>query len=423
MNDTFDVRIDKLVYGGDAIGRLVDGRTVFVPFAIPGEKVRLRLIEEKARFAQAELVEVLEPSLKRVAARCCHFTHCGGCHYQHLNYPDQLNAKSDILREQLERIGGIMEIPPIEIATLPESCWRYRNHVQFHLTHEGKLGFQKANSNQTFPIRECHLPEKSINQLWPQIDIEPIPGLERISIRSGVDEDLMLVLENSDPQPLDFSIENLAISVIQKSPLGNLVLAGSDHLLMEVAGRRFQVSSNSFFQVNTLQANAIVEHIMAYLPLNDTMTVVDVYCGVGLFSAFLASKVRQIVGIELSPEACDDFTINLDEFEHVSLYEASAEDVLCSNNFNPDVIVMDPPREGLGRKTVDGIISQGASTLVYISCDPATLARDAKRLSFGGYSLVKIELFDMFPQTYHLESVSYWEKTYFSYYQRAEPGM
>jgi 23S rRNA (uracil1939-C5)-methyltransferase len=411
MSETIDVRVSNLVYGGDAIGRLVDGRAVFIPFAIPDEMVRIRLIEEKARFARAELVEVLEPSPIRISARCRHFSQCGGCHYQHLKYSDQLNVKSAILREQLERIGGLNNLPPVEIASTPELSWNYRNHVQFHLTREGKLGFQKAHSNQTFPIEECHLPETAINQIWPRIDIEPIPGLERISVRSGWENDMMLVLDCSEPQALDFTIENLAISVVQKNPSGNLVLAGSDHLVMEVSGRQFRVSSTSFFQVNTLQANAMVKHIMANMPLNDAMTVVDVYCGVGLFSAFLASKAKQLVGIELSLEACDDFSINLDEFENVSLYEARAEDVLVSINFNPDVIVVDPPREGLGRNTINGILSQGASHMIYISCDPATLARDAKLLVSGGYELVKIALFDMFPQTYHIESISYWMST------------
>jgi 23S rRNA (uracil1939-C5)-methyltransferase len=408
MNDTFDVRMDRLVYGGDAIGRLADGRTVFVPFAIPGEMVRLRLIEEKARYARAELVEVLEPSPKRITARCSHFTHCGGCHYQHLNYPDQLNGKSTILLEQLKWIGGLIDIPPIEIAAEPEP-WYYRNQVQFHLTREGKPSFQTMQSNQTLPIQECHLPEASINQYSHRlISNQFSDGAHQHTVRDG---ELMLVLESSAPQALDFSIENLAISIVQKGPSGNLVLAGSDHLLMEVSGRQYWVSSSSFFQVNTLQANGMVKYIMANLPLNEMMTVVDVYCGVGLFSAFLASQAKQLVGIELSPEACDDFIINLNEFSHMSLYEAPAEDVVCSINFNPDVIVMDPPREGLGRKTVDGILSQGASYLIYISCDPATLARDTKRLASGCYKLVKIALFDMFPQTYHIESISYWEKT------------
>jgi 23S rRNA (uracil1939-C5)-methyltransferase len=409
MNDTFNVRIDRLVYGGDGIGRMADGRAVFVPFTTPGELVRVRVIEEKGRYARAKLVEVIESSPQRIDARCCHFTECGGCHYQHLNYPYQVSLKADILKEQLERIGGLIDIPGIETITSPNP-WNYRNHVQFHITREGKLGFQKAQTNQTFPIRECHLPEASINQLWPRIDIESIPELERICVRTGWNEELMLVLENSNPQKLDITVENLGTSVVEKVPSGNLVLAGSDHITMEVLGERFQVSSTSFFQVNTYQANTMVKHIMDNLPLVETMTVVDVYCGVGLFSAFLAPKVKKLVGIELSPEACEDFTVNLDEFENVDLYEATAEAVLTQVSFDPDVIVVDPPREGLERKTMDGILSQGASQLIYFSCDPATMARDAKRLTSAGYRLEKIAMIDMFPQTYHIESASYWEK-------------
>ena len=258
-DEYFNVRINNLVYGGDAIGRMDDGRTVFIPFAIPGEKVRLRLIEEKARFARAEIVEVLEPSPMRIRARCLHFSQCGGCHYQHLRYGDQLITKSAILREQLMRLGGVINPPPVEIVSTPEPSWNYRNHVQFHLTNEGKMGFKKAHSIHTFPIVECHLPVTSINETWPRIEIEPIPGLERISVRSGWQDDMMLVLECSDDQTLDFNIENLTISVVQKSPSGNLVLAGSDHLDMEVLGRKFRVSSTSFFQVNLVQAEAMVK--------------------------------------------------------------------------------------------------------------------------------------------------------------------
>jgi 23S rRNA (uracil1939-C5)-methyltransferase len=410
MNDLMNIRIENLAYGGEAIGRLPDGRAVFIPYAIPGELVQVRLVEEKPHYARAELNSVLEPSPRRIEARCSHFSTCGGCHYQHMDYPTQLEGKSTILREQLERIGGFKELPEIEVIASPGACWNYRNHVQFHLTSQGKAGFQKMHSNQTFPIRECHLPEASINRVWPRIEIEPMPGLGRMSLRTGVIEDMMVILESSNPQPLEFNIEEEGLSVVYQGPGGSIVLAGSDHITMAVMDRQFRVSAASFFQVNTIQAEAMVKHILSNLSIDDGMTLMDVYCGVGLFSAFLAEKVKAVVGIESLPEACTDFTSNLDEYDHVSLYEDEAENVLGSINFNPDVILMDPPREGLGIKAVDGLLAQRAFQLVYVSCDPATLARDAKRLVNGGYSMVKLALVDMFPQTFHLESISYWEK-------------
>jgi len=404
---TFDLRIDNLVYGGEGIGRMPDGRAVFVPYTIPGELIRTRVIEDKRHFARGELMEVIEPSPQRERPRCGHFTICGGCHYQHMSYPAQLQAKSAILQEQLMRIGRIAELPPVEIVK-PAEPWYYRNQVQFHLTQEGKLGYQKARSRQTFAIRECHLPEEAIGQLWPQLDIEPMTGLERIILRAGQDGDVMLILESANPQPVDFSIESLPVSIIQQGPASSLVLAGSDHITMEVLARQFRVSSNAFFQVNTELAEEMVSHLMKNLPLDETMTVLDVYCGVGLFSAFLAPRVKQLVGIEISSDSCADYITNLDEYDQVSLYEAPAEDVLAGINFHPDVIVMDPPRDGLGAKAVEGILSQAAPYLAYFSCDPATLSRDARRFISGEYELTKMVLFDMFPQTYHLESLTYW---------------
>jgi 23S rRNA (uracil1939-C5)-methyltransferase len=409
MADVIDVKITKQAYGGEALGRLPDGRVVFIPYAIPGEIVRVRLVEDKPRHARAELLEVVEASAERVMPRCQHFGLCGGCHYQHISVETQQKVKANILQEQMERMGGIKNIPLVEIRAAPE-YWNYRNHIQFHLTDEGKFAFQKARSNQPFAIQECHLPEVMINQLWPQIDLEPITGLDRVSIRVGIEDDLMLILESSEPLSVDFNIEDQAISVVQVGPERNVVLAGSDHIMMEISGKRFKVSPTSFFQVNTAQAIAMVKHLLECLPLTQKMTVLDVYSGVGLFSAFIAPKVKRLVGIELSAEACEDFTSNLDEFDNVELYEAAAEQVLESVQFHPDLIIMDPPRAGLGRETVEAILTQGADWLAYISCDPATLARDSKQLISGGYTLSMLYLFDMFPQTYHIESISFWVK-------------
>lgn len=409
MTNTYDLRTTSLVYGGDALGRLPDGRAVFVPFALPGELVRIRPVEEKRGHIKAELLEVLEPAPSRLTPRCPHYTACGGCHYQHLDYPAQLEAKTTILAEQLRRIGGLPEAQ-IQPAIASPQPWNYRNHIQFHLTPDGKLGFQRAGSERVVPIRECHLPENAINQVWPQIDLEPLPGVERVSLRAGTDGELLLILESSDPQPVELSIEELPVSAVHLGPGGSLVLAGSDALLMEVHQRSFRVAAPSFFQVNTAQADAMLQHMLQVAGAGALDTVLDVYCGVGLFSAFLAPLARRLVGIEVSPSACEDFAANLDEFDHVELYEAEAEAVLCSVNFQPDLILVDPPRSGLEPATLDGLLAQKTPRLIYISCDPATLARDARRITAGGYRLVQITPFDLFPQTYHIESISLWEK-------------
>ena len=196
-------------------------------------------------------------------------------------------------------------------------------------------------------------------------------------------------------------------------------MAGDDHLVIAVRERLFRVSGASFFQVNTLMVEKMVTHILENLTLTEATTLIDAYCGVGLFSAFLAPHVGRLIGIEASPSASEDFSINLDEFEHVEIYEAPVEDVLPalephpSNSLkaSPDVILVDPPRSGLARAALDGILSLAPQTLVYISCDPATLARDAQRLTNGGYILQQITPFDLFPQTYHIESISFWERT------------
>ena len=418
------VSLEKHTYGGEALGRLSDGRAVFVPYALPGETVRVRLVEDKKSFARAELIEIISPSAHRIKPKCPHFftppvsplfaggteggVACGGCHYQHISYEDQLQIKTEVLRDQLNRIGKI-ENPPIQPMVPCPQPWNYRNHVQFHISPDGRLGFQAPRADAIIPIEECHLPEQAINQLWPQLDIESIPGLDRIGVRLGVNDDLMIVLESSDPQPVGLNVD-MPISVVHLGPGGSLVMAGDDHIVSEVSERLFRVSAASFFRVNTTMAEKMAAHLLDNLSLTKDTILIEAYCGVGFFSALLAPHVGRLVSIETSPNACQDFTTNLDEFDHVELYEAAVEDVLPALDLQPDVILVDPARSGLARGALDGILSLAPQTLAYISCDPATLGRDAKRLSSGGYQLQKITLFDLSPQTYHIESISFWVK-------------
>jgi len=407
---TYDLTLTTLTYGGDALGRLPDSRAVFVPFGLAGERVRVRLMEEKRGFARGAIVEILQSAPERISPRCKHFGHCGGCHYQHLPYEKQLEAKAGILRDQLTRIGKL-ESPPVQPTMASPSAWNYRNHIQFHLDAQGKLGFQAPNSNGVIPVSECHLPESSMNALWPQLEFEPETGIERVSLRAGADENLMLVLESGSPDAPEFEIE-AGISVAHVFDEHAVVIAGEDHITMKVLDRSFHVSAPSFFQVNTAMAEKMVEHLLAKLPTAQS-TILDVYCGVGLFSAFLAPKGRQLIGIEASESACEDFAINLDEFDNVELYEGFAEDILpslVSRTASPTYVLVDPPRAGVEKEALDAIVKMNPKTIAYVSCDPSTLARDAARLINNGYKLLEVMPFDLFPQTYHIESISIFEK-------------
>jgi 23S rRNA (uracil1939-C5)-methyltransferase len=407
-SDLLTVKLDKLIYGGDALGRLSDGRAVFIPFGLPGETVRARSVEEKRGHVRAELVELLEPSPLRITPRCKHFGMCGGCHYQHLSYTNQLIVKTDILRNQLIHLGRI-EDPPTQPMVSSATEWNYRNQVQFHLAPNGKLGYIDAQSRWILPISECHLPEAPINDLWPVLEFEPDLGLERVSLRLGVDGEMMLVLESDLPEIPGVELE-AQLSVVHVSAEDAVVLAGDDHLVISVNGRRFQVSASSFFQVNTEMAGRMVEYLLAYLPISSKTTLLDVYCGVGLFSAFFAPHVGRLIGIETASSACEDFTINLDEFGNVELYEAPAEDVLPDLDVDPDIVIVDPPRAGLKKRALEALLVLAPEILAYISCDPSTLARDASRLINGGYQLTQVTGFDLFPQTYHIESISIFKK-------------
>ena len=405
------ILLTAFTYGGDVMGRLEDGRAVFVPFGLPGERVRIRLTEEKRSYARGELVEILEVSPRRIVPRCKHFGVCGGCHYQNLPYEEQLQIKTEILRDQLTRIGRI-ENPPVQDMIASPNSWNYRNHVQFHLTKEGKLGYVGAGTSFAkgiMPITECYLPETAINALWPQLEFEPGTNIERVSLRAGKENDLMLILESDSPESPELEIE-AGISVAHLFDENTLVIAGNDHIVISVLGRDFRVSAGSFFQVNTAMAEKMVQHLLTSLPVSLSATLLDVYCGVGLFSAFLAPKCKKVIGVESSPSACEDFAVNLDEFDNAELYEGLAEEIIPHLEAKPDIILVDPPRAGLEKRVVDGILKLNPQMIAYVSCDPSTLARDAKRLIEGGYQLKQVTPFDLFPQTYHIESISIFER-------------
>lgn len=419
-NNQFEIDILTLVYGGEAMGRLPDGRAVFVPYALPGERVRVRLTEQKKNFTRGVLLQVLQPSPDRIAPRCTNFAACGGCHYMHMSYAAQLRHKTAILRDQLQRIAGIAEPSVDPMIPSPEE-WHYRNTVQFHLTPDGRLGFQEPGSHVVVPVEDCALCDPIINETWPHLDFaDPEggvpPGLERVQLRSGIDGEMMMVLESNNPVPPEFNI-NLPINAVFVGPGGfdenaPLVLSGDDFLVMEGMQRHFRVSAGSFFQVNLGQAENMVRYLLDHLPLDPYHLLLEVYAGVGLFSAFLAPKVGRLIAVESASSSIEDFAVNLDEFDNIELYQGLAEEVLPVLKLTPNIILVDPPRSGLALPALDALVGMEAPLIAYVSCDPATLARDAKRLLAAGYTLQRVQPFDMFPQTYHIESISFFSKDF-----------
>lgn len=401
-SEVFSVEIQSLVYEGYGLGRLPDGKAVFVPFVLPGEKAQIRIAEEKQRFAIAQLVAVEAVSPLRIVPRCLHFGICGGCHYQHVSYESQLEFKKKILLEQYQRIG---KMAPQQMGTVVPSTeeWAYRNAIQFQLNPEGHLCFNDIY-NELFMVQACHLPMQAIGQIWPHVDFEAGVNVQRLEFRQNPQAEVLIGMLG-DPKSVPELETDLAVSIVHMGG-DALVLAGDDHLMMRVGDRDFRVSAASFFQTNFSTAEKMGTRVREIVRSHDCRTILDVFCGVGLFSALLADDVDKIVGIESSPSACADYAFNLDACDHVVLYQGKAEDVLPALDLHPDCAILDPPRAGLKKAVTQALLHLQPHVVLYVSCNPATLARDSRHLVNGGYLLAETVLVDMFPQTYHIESIN-----------------
>lgn len=411
-----ELTITTLSHAGEGIGRDA-GRAIFVPFALPGETVRVEIIAEKKNFARARLLAVLTPSPDRVAPPCPHHFSistphsalaCGGCQLQHLAYPAQLKFKHQTVVEQFTRVGGFTD-PPVRAMLPAPAPFGYRNHVQFSLTPEGRLGFQAAGSNRVVAVHECHLLSPAVAALWKQVTIESAPELDRLTLRA-TDDEALVVFESESDAP-DLELDTPVSAALLRPDGSSYTLAGRNYLIETVRGREFKLSAGSFFQVNLALAERLVALVLDALALRGGETVLEVYCGVGLFTAFIAPLAGRVIGLEAYAPAVSDAAENLDEFDNVEIYEAPAEDVLPALKVKADVVVLDPPRAGCAPAVIEALAASGAARIVYVSCDPATLARDAKRLCAQGYALTWVQPLDMFPQTYHVECVALFQST------------
>jgi 23S rRNA (uracil1939-C5)-methyltransferase len=406
MSQVIDVRLTAMAHGGSALGRH-EGQVIFVPYTIPGETVRVEIIETHKRWARARLLEILEPSPYRVEAPCPYFgpDRCGGCHFQHIAYEAQAELKHQVVVDQLARVGGLQNANVREIIGAAEP-WGYRNHAQFSVTAEGWLGFLTADTHHVIPVEECLILEPYLDDLWTALDMK-WPQLQRLSLRCGAATgDLMAIFELDHYEDFDIEVDFPVSCVILLADGETVVLMGNGYLTERVSERDYRISAGSFFQVNSAGAEALVQLVHDYLGPTKNDALVDLYCGVGLFCLALADEVGHVLGVEADASAIADFKHNAQGMDHIELAEGKAQAILPHLDEKVDLLVLDPPRSGAGKQVVNEIARLGPRRLCYVSCDPSTLARDARHFIDYGYSLQEVQPIDLFPQTYHVESVA-----------------
>ena len=449
--------IEKLIYGGDGLARTpagADGRSmaVFVPFVLPGERVEAEIRQEKPGFVRGLVAEMIEASPDRVKARCPYFQHCGGCHYQHIPYERQLEFKAEILCETLRRLAKIELKSDIRLHASP--AWNHRNRTRLQVRtapefppQTGKtgrsgapgfaLGYFRFGSHEFLPVRECPISSPLINRVMARMlelrGLNCPAAIEEIELFADAADERLLAWafcgREADPRDLSHWAERLEREVREisgvtffssrrrfsqgrledDSPMDpkSLVQSGAKAIRYRTKNHEYQVSAGAFFQVN----RHLIDELVSVVTGNASGDVaLDLYAGGGLFSAGLARSFRHIFAVEASQTSHVDLVQNGPA--NVKAVGARTEDFLRSDYLRsrpvrkrPDLVVLDPPRTGAGKAVIRSLVDLGAPVVRYVSCDPATLARDLVPLVSAGYHIEEAHLFDLFPETFHIESV------------------
>ncbi|GAB4405610.1 MAG: 23S rRNA (uracil(1939)-C(5))-methyltransferase RlmD [Anaerolineales bacterium] len=398
------LRIESLAHLGAGIAR-DGGKVVFVPYTVPGDVVRARVIEDKPRFARAVVEEVLEPSPHRVEPLCPYFGDCGGCQWQHIAYPMQTQYKSRIVGEQLEHVGKLAGVAVRETVGMADP-WGYRNSARLTVGPDGALGFQRAESHEVVAVEDCLILHPLLRELLRTLDVE-FPELTALTLRAGIRTgERLVVLETAGDEPPEIEVDIPVSCALALEDGRAATLIGATAIHEVVAGRRYRISPTSFFQVNTLGAERLVEVVAQALEPQGWERLLDLYCGVGLFGLSLAGRVGEVVGVESAPSAVADALANAEGMDNVTLVEGPAEEALPALEGGFDLAVVDPPRGGMDPVALRALVEKRPRRIAYVSCEPTTLARDCAALVSAGYRLRWVQPVDMFPQTYHIESVA-----------------
>lgn len=369
--------------GGEAIGTY-DGRQVFAAFGIPGECVELEVWERRPDHIRGAVTRVLRPSPRRIQAPCAYFGTCGGCQWQHIAYQHQLTYKREMVAASLAG-SGFTDVPVLPTLPAPR-VYGYRNQGRFSVgRRHGEAGFTTHHRHHFLPIASCALMDPRINEILA-VSQRRAHGHQlnvRVGIRTG---DLMVLPRQIDP---DLPYES-----------------GQTALEEELLGRRFRISAPAFFQVNTLQAERLVETVRDTLDPRPDDVLLDLYCGVGTFGLLLAPLVRRVIGVEESAAALTDARHNARDLDNVEFLVGRTEEVLPTIAGEVSAAVVDPPRIGCRPGALEALLAMAPPRLIYVSCDASSLARDLRVLADGGFALHSVQPVDMFPQTYHVETVA-----------------
>jgi len=418
------VSIEKPVYGGAFLARLA-GKAVFVPLALPGERVRVRIIDEKRGYATAEVEEIIRAAPDRIAPPCRHFGACGGCQYQHATYAAQIDFKKAILRETLER-GGVRA--PEEIPALASDPWAYRNRIRVAFDAQGRPGYRGRRSHAVVPIAECLIAAPLLVRTALAAGeiargLRPAIRWSELSLFCNADESELLagvmgdgagkrVFEDFVPALAAQVPELKGVELLKEERSGrlpaNVAEWGAASLLYRAAGQQYRVDHGAFFQVNRWLLDSLVDHVTSG---QRGELAWDLFAGVGLFARKLAESFARVTAVESAPAAMSALRYNLRGTGASAMQAAVLQflrDVLggeLPDLMVPDLIVLDPPRTGLGTDASALLAEVTAPRITYVSCDPATLARDLRVLLSAGYAIESLTLADLFPQTFHLETV------------------
>lgn len=407
INDIIEVKIIGIDHYGRGIGK-IDNSVIFIPYALENEMVTVKITNIKKKYLEGEIISFNNYNLNRLKPNCSYFYECGGCDLMHMNYQHQLLYKENKVKEIMKKFAGI-DSECVKGIIGADNCFNYRNKTTFQVNK--KIGFYKKKSYDIVQIDSCLISDERINQIIKLIkgNIE-LDNINQIIIRSCKNTDNIMVIfscdGNIDETKIIKLLSNQVTSIIKRINNKYITLKGSDYIVEKLGDLSFIISPDSFFQVNTYQTIKLYNKVVEYAKLSGNEKILDLYCGTGTIGLYLSHYCKEVVGIEINKDAIKDAFKNkeINNINNVDFQCGDVSTIINNIEFKPDIVIVDPPRSGLDKNTINQLIKINPKKIIYISCDSVTLARDLNLLK-EKYKINEITPVDMFVNTYHVETV------------------